>query len=78
VAEIHDFVRPMDHVRERLTPTHGCTEIGSLPRRARDLPLLIRPLLLTPWRSRLLRAASDQRPEGMRWFLFRPHASGRE
>jgi hypothetical protein len=74
LAEIHDFVRPLDHIRPRFGLTHTCDVIDSRVRTARDLPALIRPFVFTPWRKRVLQAMEEGRPGPMRWFLFRPLA----
>lgn len=76
LVEVHDFIAPIGNLLlERFAPSHRTVEVWSHPRRVGDLPVILRGLALTPWKSRILRALDEQRPGPMRWFWFEPGPS---
>lgn len=76
LVEIHDFTEPIgDLLLARFADTHDHVEIWTQPRTARDLPWWLRPITLTPWKSRLLSLMNEDRPGPMRWFYFEPRKS---
>ncbi len=74
LVEVHDFIDPElgARLQKRFASSHTQEEIRAQPRSLSQMPGFLRWLALTPWRKRVLHALDEQRPSGMRWFVFIP------